>query len=151
MVNFFIDISKNKVVGIVVLAWAVAQILKVIIALIEEKRIDFTRLVGSGGMPSSHSSFVTSLATAVGRIKGFESVDFAITAVLALVVMYDAAGVRRSAGEQAKILNKIAEYLDNPTDDEQFMEKKLKELVGHSPFEVFMGALLGIAIAVLFT
>lgn len=149
--NFFIDISKNKVVGIVVLAWAVAQILKVIIALIEEKRIDFTRLVGSGGMPSSHSSFVTSLATAVGRIKGFESVDFAITAVLALVVMYDAAGVRRSAGEQAKILNKIAEYLDNPTDDEQFMEKKLKELVGHSPFEVFMGALLGIAIAVLFT
>lgn len=149
--NFFIDISKNKVVGIVVLAWAVAQILKVIIALIEEKRIDFTRLVGSGGMPSSHSSFVTSLATAVGRIKGFESVDFAITAVLALVVMYDATGVRRSAGEQAKILNKIAEYLDNPTDDEQFMEKKLKELVGHSPFEVFMGALLGIAIAVLFT
>lgn len=149
--NFFIDISKNEVVGIVVLAWAVAQILKVIIALIEEKRIDFTRLVGSGGMPSSHSSFVTSLATAVGRIKGFESVDFAITAVLALVVMYDAAGVRRSAGEQAKILNKIAEYLDNPTDDEQFMEKKLKELVGHSPFEVFMGALLGIAIAVLFT
>lgn len=149
--NFFIDISKNKVMGIVVLAWAVAQILKVIIALIEEKRIDFTRLVGSGGMPSSHSSFVTSLATAVGRIKGFESVDFAITAVLALVVMYDAAGVRRSAGEQAKILNKIAEYLDNPTDDEQFMEKKLKELVGHSPFEVFMGALLGIAIAVLFT
>lgn len=130
-----------------VLSWFIAQLIKVITVIINDKRIDFRRFVGSGGMPSSHASFVTSLSTAVGIIEGFSSVNFAICAVFSLVVMYDAAGVRRAAGQQAKILNKIVEEWENA--DFGHTDKRLKELLGHTPFEVFAGAILGIAIAVL--
>ncbi|HAL63826.1 MAG TPA: divergent PAP2 family protein [Clostridiales bacterium] len=130
-----------------VIAWFTAQVIKVITSLIQDKRFDFRRLVGSGGMPSSHASFVTSLATSVGIIEGFSSTDFAICTVFALVVMYDAAGVRRAAGQQARILNKILE--DFEKSDFSQSDKHLKELLGHTPKEVFVGALLGIAIALL--
>ena len=130
-----------------IISWFIAQLIKVITVIINDKRLDFRRFVGSGGMPSSHASFVTALTTSVGLIEGFSSVNFAICAVLSLIVMYDAAGVRRAAGQQAKILNKIVEEWENA--DFGHTDKRLKELLGHTPFEVFAGALLGIAIAIL--
>ena len=130
-----------------ILAWFIAQLLKVIHTIIKNKKIDFRRFVGSGGMPSSHSSFVTSLATSVGILEGFSGSAFAMAAVFAIVVMYDAAGVRRAAGQQAKILNKIVEEWENA--DFAHTDKRLKELLGHTPKEVFAGALLGILIAFL--
>lgn len=130
-----------------ILAWFTAQVIKVLLSLLENKKFDFRRLVGSGGMPSSHSAFVTSLAAAVGLEKGFSGVEFAICAVFALVVMYDAAGVRRAAGQQARILNKLVEQWEKS--DFSDTDKRLKELLGHTPKEVFVGAFLGITIAVI--
>lgn len=138
---------KNNVIVTCILAWFIAQLIKVILTLIKEKKIDFRRFVGSGGFPSSHASFVTSLATAVGLKSGFDGSEFAICVVLALVVMYDAAGVRRAAGQQARILNKIVEEWDNK--DLAKTDKRLKELLGHTPKEVFAGAVLGIVIALI--
>ena len=139
------DFWKDGVLVTSILSWFSAQVLKVIFTLIEKKKLDFRRFVGSGGMPSSHSAFVTSLATAVGLQNGFSSTDFAICTVFALVVMYDAAGVRRAAGQQARILNKIVEQWGKS--DFSDTDKRLKELLGHTPKEVFAGALLGIIIA----
>ena len=141
------DFWRDCVLITCFLSWFVAQLLKVIHTIIKSKRIDFSRFVGSGGMPSSHSSFVTALATAVGLEDGFVGSAFAIATVLALVVMYDAAGVRRAAGQQAKILNKIVEEWEQA--DFEHTDKRLKELLGHTPKEVFVGGLLGIAIALL--
>ena len=118
-----------------------------ITVLVTDKRIDFGRFIGAGGMPSSHSAFVTGLAVAIGLDSGFSSHMFSIAAVLALVVMYDAAGVRRAAGEQAKILNRLVE--DWEKRNYQNTEVHLKELLGHTPMQVFAGAILGIAIAML--
>ena len=129
-----------------VLSWFLAQVLKVLFTLIQNKKLDFRRFVGSGGMPSSHAAFVTSLATAVGLKSGFENTEFAICAVFALVVMYDAAGVRRAAGQQARILNKMIADWENS--DFSNSDKHLKELLGHTPKEVFVGAILGIIIAI---
>ncbi len=141
------DYFKNSIFVTAILSWFVAQVIKVILVLLIEKKLDFRRLIGSGGMPSSHSSFVVSLATSVGLVEGFSSSIFALSVVFALVVMYDAAGVRRAAGKQAKILNKMVEEWGK----EEFYEtgKKLKELLGHTPFEVFLGAILGIVIAMI--
>lgn len=139
------DFWKEGVLVTSILSWFTAQVLKVIFTLIEKKRLDFRRFVGSGGMPSSHSAFVTSLATAVGLQNGFSSTEFAISTVFALVVMYDAAGVRRAAGQQARILNKLVEQWEKS--DFSDTDKRLKELLGHTPKEVFAGALLGMAIA----
>ena len=135
---------RNSVIFTCILAWFIAQALKVIITLVVDKRLDFRRLVGSGGFPSSHASLVTSLATSVGLISGFDSTDFAICTVVALVVMYDASGVRRAAGQQARILNKIIEEWGKS--DVIVRDKRLKELLGHTPKEVFAGAVLGILI-----
>ncbi len=138
---------NNSVLLTCLIAWFAAQVIKVITTLIKNKRFDFKRFIGAGGMPSSHSAFVTSLAVSVGIEKGFYGTEFAISAVIALVVMYDAAGVRRAAGQQAKILNKIVEEWDKYDVSEK--DKKLKELLGHTPKEVFAGAILGILIALL--
>lgn len=139
--NFWVE----SVLVTSILAWFTAQVLKVILTLIEKRKLDFRRFVGSGGMPSSHAAFVTSLATAVGIQKGFSDIDFAICTVFALVVMYDAAGVRRAAGQQARILNKLVEQWEKS--DFSDTDKHLKELLGHTPKEVLAGAILGIAIA----
>ena len=136
------DIWKEGVLVTSILSWFTAQVLKVIFTLIEKKRFDFRRFVGSGGMPSSHSAFVTSLATAVGLQNGFSSTEFAISTVFALVVMYDAAGVRRAAGQQARILNKLVEQWEKS--DFSDTDKHLKELLGHTPKEVIVGALVGV-------
>ena len=146
--NYLSDLWQNNILWISVLAWFVAQILKVIFVFIQRKKLDFRRLVGSGGMPSSHSSFTVALAMSVGFVCGFSSVEFAICVCFALVVMYDAAGVRRSAGQQARILNKIVEEWERG--DFSHTETKLKELLGHTPVEVVAGAILGAVIAILF-
>ena len=146
--NYVSDIFLNKILQVAILSWFIAQAIKVIITLIKDRRFDFTRMFGSGGMPSSHASFTVSLATAVGFETSFSSVEFALAAAFAMVVMYDATGVRRSAGEQAKILNKIVESMRYKNSSQT--GKKLKELLGHTPVEVFAGAVLGIIVAIIF-
>jgi acid phosphatase family membrane protein YuiD len=128
-------------------SWIIAQILKTVIWVIQKRRFSFISLVASGGMPSSHSATVCALATATGRLNGLDSVNFAISFILAFIVMYDAAGVRRSAGEQAKILNRIMEDIERG--ETENMPRRLKELIGHTPLQVFAGAVLGIMIAIL--
>ncbi|MCL2082047.1 MAG: divergent PAP2 family protein [Oscillospiraceae bacterium] len=140
-------LTGNHILNISILAFVIAQVLKVIIVLIFYKKLDFRRLFGAGGMPSSHSSIVSALAVSVGKMQGYDSVYFAIAAVTAFVVMYDASNVRRCAGEQAKILNYMMEHWDETTPE--IFTKKLKELLGHTPFEVFCGAALGIAVGLL--
>lgn len=127
-------------------AWAIAQLLKPFFSLIQGKGLQFRYLLGSGGMPSSHSAFVTALATAVALTAGFGSVAFGITFALALVVMYDAAGVRQSVAQQSTVLNRIIRELrlKRPMTE---LESDLRELVGHTPFQVVAGAALGIGIA----
>ena len=140
------EIIANKVLIIPLSSWAIAQILKVIVISIQKKQLDLRYLIGSGGMPSSHSAFVTALATSVGFLEGLGSVAFAISVVFALVVIYDAAGVRRSVGQQSVILNRIIQ---------EFRERRpviglgrdLREFVGHTQLQVIMGILLGIAVA----
>ncbi|WP_337814618.1 divergent PAP2 family protein [Intestinibacter sp.] len=137
------DIFQNRILLISIFSCFLAQFIKIFMG--KEKRIDFKRIIISGGMPSSHSSFVTSLAMLVGFDKGFASTEFAITAVFAIIVMYDASGVRRSVGKQAEILNQIVDDFFHGKFDQH---KKLKELVGHTPKEVLFGALLGIIIGI---
>ena len=142
------EILSNRVLLIGVLAWFSAQFLKIVFTAIIEKKWDFSRLFfGLGGMPSSHSAVVTSMATASGIACGFYSVEFAISTLMAFIVMTDAAGVRRAAGRQAAVLNKIVQ--DMIAGGKAPTGEKLKELLGHTPFEVIIGALLGILIALL--
>ncbi|MBQ8940953.1 MAG: divergent PAP2 family protein [Firmicutes bacterium] len=136
---------SNRLIGVSALAWLIAQLIKIIIDLVKNKTIDIRLITSSGGMPSSHSSFVTSLATSVGLTNGFDSVDFAITFVLCMVVMYDAAGVRRAAGKQAAVINDIAAIMENYGFR---MDENLKELLGHTPVEVTAGAILGIGLSI---
>ena len=145
--NYLMDLCKNSILQTALISWFAAQLIKVIIVLIIERRVDFTRITGSGGMPSSHSSFTVSLAAAIGFTDGFDSVAFALAAAFFLVVMYDASGVRRSAGQQAAILNRIVEKLGK--EELSATGKKLKELLGHTPMEVVAGALLGLIIAII--
>lgn len=141
------EISSNPILQTAFIAWFAAQLIKIILTLIKERRFDFTRLFGSGGMPSSHAAFTVSLAVSIGFYEGFNSVMFALAAAFSIVVMYDATGVRRSAGEQAAILNKIVEKLGREHISQT--GKMLKELLGHTPIQVFTGALLGILVAIL--
>ena len=145
--RFLQELVANRVLWTGVLAWFVAQLLKVVFTALLEKRLDFGRLFGLGGMPSSHSAVVCSLATSTGMMRGFYSVEFAICCLLAMVVMTDAAGVRRAAGRQAVLLNKILQ--DMIANGRGLSNEKLKELLGHTPFEVLIGALLGILIGLL--
>lgn len=144
--NIVNELLHNKTITVPVFAWFLAQLLKVINVLLTSKRIDFTRFIGSGGMPSSHSAFIVSLTTVVGKINGIGSTEFGISLAVSLIVMYDAAGIRRAAGKQAKVLNQLV-YSHN---DKVYFDEKLKELLGHSPFEVVMGALLGIIMGIWF-
>jgi len=141
-----LDMAKNKVFMTTLSAWVIAQTMKVAIGVMRLKKFDFRWFVGTGGMPSSHAAGASCLATAVGLEYGFDSVYFALAASFAIVVMFDAQGVRRATGRQARILNKITEdiYWQG-----RIGEGRLRELVGHTPFEVIVGFLLGVAIAVL--
>jgi len=137
-------LTGNLVLDLAVIAWLIAQVLKVIINYTAHKTIELNLLLSSGGMPSSHSALVCACAMTVGRLDGFTSTTFAIAVVLSLVVMYDACNVRRAAGEQAKILNYIVDHWDEMSP--AMVGEELKELLGHTPLQVFMGALLGLAV-----
>ncbi|NLL43676.1 MAG: divergent PAP2 family protein [Firmicutes bacterium] len=137
------QIQSNEVLMAAILAWALAQIFKIISWAFVSKELNFRRLVEPGGMPSSHSAFVTSLCTGVGLRDGFDSTMFALAAVFAVIVMYDASGVRRAAGKQARVLNRMIEDLNR----RELHPERLRELLGHTPFEVVVGAALGILIA----
>ncbi len=140
------EIITNKVLVISVCAWALAQLLKLIITLVQKKRVNLRYLFASGGMPSAHSATVSALATSVAMIQGMGSVTFGIVAILALLVMYDAAGVRRSVGRQSVVLNRIVQEFRfrRPITE---VERDLREFIGHTPFQVITGAALGIILA----
>lgn len=138
----------NRILIAAFIAWVMAQVSKTLYELIRERKLMLGRLVSSGGMPSSHSALVTGLATATGRVDGLGSATFAIAFVLAAIVMYDAAGVRRAVSIQARILNQM---IDEAFQGKPFAEKRLRELIGHTPFQVFIGAVLGIGIGLLLT
>jgi len=142
----FSTILQNQVLLVSLIACFTAQGLKVIIELIRNGKVNFRFLVTTGGMPSAHSALVGSLATAVGLTVGWSSPEFAIAALFAVIVMYDAAGVRQAAGKQARILNKMLDELYEG--ETQFTEERLKELLGHTPVQVLAGLTLGIIIAV---
>ncbi len=138
------NIFNNECIWIPVIIWFIVQCLKVIGDLITNKKLNIKRFVGAGGMPSSHSALVTSLATVIACKHGFESTEFALSVMFACVVMYDAAGVRRAAGKQAQVLNQI---IENWGKKEINIQEKLTELLGHTPLQVFVGALLGVVLA----
>ncbi len=142
----------NYIITTAALAWLVAQVLKTIIYAICNKKMRFERMVGSGGFPSSHSSLVISAAVSIMRVEGPASTEFAIILVFAAIVLYDAMGVRRAAGQQAKAINKILRFfsmkeIETFDDDDSEKPKELKEFLGHTPFEVFGGVVLGIIMA----
>lgn len=145
--NVFRDLFTNRVVIAAFTAWAIAQGLKVILTLILSRRFDVSRVFGSGGMPSSHSAMVCAMVTSIGFAEGFGSSICALACCFAGVVMYDATGVRRSTGKNAAVLNHLLDGLAG--NGFVFSEERLKELVGHTPVQVFAGALLGILVGTL--
>lgn len=142
--NAITELFHNKILWVAILSWFIAQFLKIVITLLQEHRLDLTKLWASGGMPSSHSSFVMALATSVGHLYGFDSVYFAIAMVFSFIVMYDAANVRLEAGRQAAVINQIIQVLENP---DLNPEERLKEILGHTPIQVLAGGILGIVVA----
>ncbi|HIK32275.1 MAG TPA: divergent PAP2 family protein [Oscillatoriales cyanobacterium M59_W2019_021] len=136
-------VFENQVLVIALLACGIAQASKLVIHFAQHQKINFRVLVETGGMPSSHSALVAALATGVGQLRGWDSIEFAIASVFAAIVMYDAAGVRQAAGKQARILNQIIDELFQ--EGQEFNEDRLKELLGHTPFQVLVGLGLGIA------
>ena len=147
--QFFHDLASNKIFLTAALGWLIAQVLKTIIHTFFTKEFDAERLVGSGGMPSSHSATVVSLAAATYFEYGAASFEFAVSAILAIVVMYDARGVRRETGKQAELLNDIIKIFEDMGRSEISTHDKLKEFVGHTPLQVLIGGPLGITIAIL--
>ena len=145
--NFFIQIFQNKYIFVPILTWFFIQSFKVIYDLITTKKFNFKRILGAGGMPSSHSAVVMCLTFMIGRQYGFDSSVFAACIVFSFIVMYDAAGVRRAAGKQATLLNKI---IDTPGLTGLEVQEKLVEVLGHTPVQVFVGALIGIIIGLIF-
>ena len=145
--DIFFDFIGNRVIQAAVLAWAIAQAIKVVLTLVINRRFDSSRVLGSGGMPSSHSAMVCAMVTAIGLHEGVGSSIFALAVCFAGVVMYDAAGVRRSTGKNAAVINRLIE--DLAKDGFTFSEERLKELVGHTPIQVLAGALLGILVGTL--
>ena len=141
------NVAGDKILIITLLVWAIAQTIKVIIGIVQERRFNFRWFIGTGGMPSSHAAGVSALATLCGLSAGFDSIAFALATVFALVTMFDAQGVRRSTGLQASILNKI---LDDIYWKGKIESNRLFELIGHTPIQVFIGALIGCGLAILF-
>lgn len=158
--GFLKELTANYYINVAIIAWFLAQFSKTLLTVITQKKMVWERMVGAGGMPSSHSALVCSLTIAMARKNGVDSAEFALAMALACIVMYDAMGVRRAAGEHAKVLNQLVfgfhlftEETDNPEDDliaEELGDKTLKEYLGHTPLEVLGGMLLGILVAMMF-
>lgn len=145
--NSFLMFITNKYIYIPFLLWFGIQLFKFLYDLYKTKKFNFKRIMGAGGMPSSHSAVVTSLATLIGKDFGVDSPIFAISFIFACVVMYDACGVRRAAGKQAKVLNEI---VNTPGLTNVQVHEKLQEALGHTPVQVFVGALLGLIAGLIF-
>ncbi len=141
------DIFQNRVLIVALAACLLAQFLKLVVELVRHRKINFRVLFETGGMPSSHSALVTALTVGIGQTIGWASPAFAATTVFAVIVMYDAAGVRQAAGKQAKILNQIVDELFQ--EKPEFHEERLKELLGHTPVQVILGSMLGLVVAFL--
>ncbi|MCL2057479.1 MAG: divergent PAP2 family protein [Oscillospiraceae bacterium] len=138
--NFITTIFQNKYITVPALAWFIAQSAKLVYSLIKFKKLDFRLLYGTGGMPSSHTGYVVSLCTVIGKSTGVDSAAFGLSFAFALVVMIDAAGVRQAAGKHARLLNTL---MSTHFPGDAFNER-LKELIGHKPLEVLIGAILGV-------
>lgn len=141
------ELLLNHVLLAALIGWFGAQFLKVVYVLIKDKKLELFRFFEAGGMPSSHSAFVMALAFGIGEKVGYDSVEFAMAAVVSFVVMYDAAGVRRAAGMQAAVINQLVSRVSH---FDFHVEKQLKELLGHTPFEVIVGAIYGAIIGIFF-
>ena len=140
-------LTSNPVIDCGLLAWFLAQLIKVILDAVLLRKIDVRRFVSSGGMPSSHSALVVAAAAAIGKLYGVQTPDFALAAILSAVVMYDACNVRRSAGDTARLVNKLLEHMERLTAED--LADNLKEVMGHTPLQVLMGALLGLGVGLL--
>lgn len=145
--NTFTDFIQNKYIYIPILLWFGIQLFKLLYDLVTTKKFNFKRILGAGGMPSSHSAVVTSLATLIGKNIGVGTPMFAMALIFAFVVMYDAAGVRRAAGKQARLLNKIVE---TPGLSGLEVSERLVEVLGHTPLQVVVGAVIGVVAGLLF-
>ena len=143
----FWNIFQNKYIFIPILVWFCIQLYKLIYDLITTKKFNFKRILGAGGMPSSHSAIVMTIAMMIGKDQGFDSAIFALSIIFAFVVMYDAAGVRRAAGKQARLLNKIVQ---TPGLSGLEVQERLVEVLGHTPVQVLVGALIGLAVGLIF-
>ena len=150
MLEIIKDIFTNHVVLAPVFAWLICQFIKIIINIIVDRKFTFERLFGDGGMPSGHSATVSCLFVMVGWTAGFDSPMFAIAGVLAMIVMHDATGVRREAGKQAVSIKELAEAINKAflSHDNAIKTQNLKVLVGHTPLQVFFGALVGVLFAI---
>ncbi len=145
MKNFFLQIWENPVFVPALIAWLIAQVLKTLINWRMNRHLSWERMVGSGGMPSSHSALVVCATIMLGLTQGFNSPLTGGMAIVSLIVMYDASGVRKETGKQAKVINDLMERLFSA---EEIDEALLKELIGHEPIEVFAGAILGVLVAI---
>ena len=145
--NTFTDFIQNKYIYLPILLWFGIQLFKLLYDLVTTKKFNFKRILGAGGMPSSHSAVVTSLATLIGKNIGVGTPMFAMALIFAFVVMYDAAGVRRAAGKQARLLNKIVE---TPGLSGLEVSERLVEVLGHTPLQVVVGAVIGVVAGLLF-
>lgn len=144
--NELMEIVTNKNIYIPLLVWFFIQAFKVIWDLVKTKKFNFKRILGAGGMPSSHSAVVMCLSMMIGREYGFSSSIFALSLIFAAVVMYDAAGVRRAAGKQAALLNKI---IDTPGLSVPQVQERLVEVLGHTPVQVLVGAIIGVVVGLI--
>jgi len=141
----------NPCISVAIIAWLLAQILKLLLSTWATRRVDFSRLVDSGGMPSSHTAFVAGLTSMVGYYEGWHSTLFAVVFCISLIIVYDATNLRRSAGYHAQVLNEVVpQLLTGKIIKEEFTFRRLRELLGHNPIEVFVGVILGIAVAIVF-
>jgi len=145
--TIFSELKMNHLFLVTITAWCIAQLIKVFLGVLKTKRFDFRWLIGTGGMPSAHASGASALAITAGFDYGFNSAIFALAVVFAIVTMFDAQGVRRSTGSQARILNKVMEDIYWKG---KIQEIRLKELIGHTPVEVIMGSIIGILLAIIF-
>lgn len=139
--NDFITFVQNKYIYVPFFLWFGIQLFKLLYDLVTTKKFNFKRIMGAGGMPSSHSAVVAGLATLIGKYEGVGTPLFALALIIAFVVMYDACGVRRAAGKQAAMLNKL---IETPGLTGVQVSERLVEVLGHTPIQVFVGAIIGI-------
>ena len=144
--NTFMDFIQNKYIYIPFFLWFGIQLFKLIYDLVITKKFNFKRIMGAGGMPSSHSAVVAGIATLIGKYEGVNSPIFALAFIVAFIVMYDACGVRRAAGKQAELLNKL---IETPGLTGVQVSEKLVEVLGHTPVQVIVGALIGVGVGLI--